>query len=448
VKFLLGKLAVIAVILSFLCLVSTSYAIGIGISPSEINIQNVLRGGYGEATIRVTNPNEFSLLVDLTKEDLIADWMIFAPKLADTIILTSGQIVTMAIESFTVPPESFYEFRVIVQPPADMPTGTYSGYINVDTTPIGNITNPEQTGTNIVTGAKLKASISITGDQILDYFVQGVSIKDTEESYPIELTVTGENRGNVRVSPIVYVDIWNRDMTEIVKSVELTGSEVLPTTTETHEFSIQSDNMSIGQYWVNVTISDGNEIIYEEVLTFDLMERGSLSIKGEFVGLVKKVWATVGEVVKIDALFKNIGELPTTAKYKGEVYLGSELTAVLESEELLVPVDETVNLTTYFTPDRPGRYVIRGAVYYDKKVTFTKEGILNVTEAESILNIILSNNLFYIGIIILLFILLVRMLPRKSNARYQKLDERLDKSIKDSEDLQKRIRESKKRFKK
>jgi len=447
VKSLLGKLAIIT-ILSFLCLVSTAHAIGIGVSPSQINISNVLRGGYGEATIRVTNPNEFSLLVDLTAEGQIVDWLIFAPKLADTIILTSGQIVTMAIESFTVPPNSFYEFRVIVQPPADMPTGTYSSYINVDTTPIGNITNPEQTGTTIITGAKLKASIGITGDQILDYVVQGITIKDTEEGYPIELTVTGENRGNVRVSPLVYVDIWNRDMTEIVKSVELIGSEVLPTTTETHEFSISSDNMSIGQYWANVTVSAGGEIIHEEVLTFDLMARGSLSIKGEFIGLIKKVWATVGEVVKIDALFKNIGELPTSAKYKGEVYLGDEIMAVLESEELLVPVEETTNLTTYFTPDRPGRYVIRGAVYYDKKVTFTKEGILNVTEAESLLSAILSNNLFYIGIIILLFIILVRVLPRKSSARYQKLDDRLNKSIKDSEELQKRIRESKKRFRK
>ena len=164
--------------------------------------------------------------------------------------------------------------------------------------------------------------------------------------------------------------------------------------------------MSIGQYWAKVTVYPGDGIIYQELLTFDLMAKGSMKIKGELIAIVNKVWVNVNEVVRIDAVFKNTGELPTYAKYKGEVYLGEELVSVLESEELMVAVGETVNLTTYFTPKKSGRYIARGVVFYEKKVTFTKDGIINVLPEESILMSILSDKVFYILIIILLIIIL------------------------------------------
>jgi hypothetical protein len=448
VNFLLRNLTVI--ILSFLCLVNTAHAIGIGIAPATVNFTNVLRGGYGEETMRVTNPNNFSIAVSLGTEGLVGDWLLFAPKTSETIILTSGQIVTMAFETFTVPPESSYEFRAVVQPPEDMPAGTYSGYINIDSSPMTNISIPG-TGTAVITGAKLKAFVSITGEQILDYVVHGIVIKDTEEGYPIELTVSGENKGNVRVLPKVNVDVWNIDKTELVISEKLTGDYVLPTRKDTQEFSISSENLSVGQYWANVSVFVGDDMIYQELLTFDFLEEGSLKIKGEFIGIINKVWASIGELIKIDAIFQNTGELPTSAKYKGEVYLDEEIMAVLESDELLAPVGETVNLTAYFTPQKAGRYVVRGAIYYDKKVTFTKEGIINVLPDESIMALV-SNNLLYIVIIILLFIIIVKLMPRKGSdylsTKYKKLDEKLDKTIKDGEELHKRIRESKEKLRK
>ena len=65
---------------------------------------------------------------------------------------------------------------------------------------------------------------------------------------------------------------------------------------------------------------------------------------------------------------------------------------------------------------------------------------------------ILSDKVFYILIIILLVIILIKVLPRKEtgslSGKYQKLDERIEKTMRDGRELQKKIRESKNRFKK
>jgi len=431
---------------------STAHAIGIGAGPSTIYFNNMLRGGYGEELIRVTNPNNFSIIVTIEAEGQVKDWLIFVPKISEKIVLTTGQLVIMSFKTFTVSPESSYEFRAIIQPPSDTPIGTYNGYINIHSEPVNITEGTGQLGTIVLTSAALRTFVNMTGEQILEYVIYGISIKDTEEGYPIEFSVSGENKGNVRAAPKVHIDIWNRDKTEIMKSENFTGSEVLPTREKSHEFSISSENLSVGQYWANITVYLGDGTIYQELLTFDLMAKGSMKIKGELIAIVNEVWVNVNEVVRIDAVFKNTGELPTYAKYKGEVYLGEELVSVLESEELMVAVGETVNLTTYFTPKKSGRYIARGVVFYEKKVTFTKDGIINVLPEESVLMSILSDKVFYILIIILLVIIVIKVLPRKGtdslSGKYQKLDERIEKTVRDGRELQKRIRESKNRFKK
>ncbi len=57
---------------------------------------------------------------------------------------------------------------------------------------------------------------------------------------------------------------------------------------------------------------------------------------------------------------------------------------IVESEELEVPVGKTVVMSSYFSPEDPGRYVVRGYVVYGGKTSETKESFINVNPAGGI----------------------------------------------------------------
>jgi hypothetical protein len=54
---------------------------------------------------------------------------------------------------------------------------------------------------------------------------------------------------------------------------------------------------------------------------------------------------------------------------------------ITSKDELDIPVDQTVELVTYFTPSKPGRYMIRGVATYAGKRTSPKATVLNVMAA-------------------------------------------------------------------
>ncbi len=406
--------------ISILLLINIAYAGGLGVAPSEIHFSKVLRGGYSEVIITVTNPNEVPIDITFNPKGETKDLLSFfslAPSYEETpveVTLPSGEkavaylkTLTMQISTtnFTIPANSEISIRIVAKPPEDLPIGFYNGSITLRSKPQLNGTI-DQFGTSIAVGVELASFLEITGEQHLDYEIKSISVNDAEENYPIEFYISGKNNGNVRVSPQVKIDILDRDKTLVLKSVIFDCNEVLPTTTMTDKFEISSENMSEGQYWVNVTIIIGGEIIKNRLLTFDIFAKGVLKNKGELIQISNKVWVNIGEIVKINALFKNTGERTTTAKFKGEVQLNGKIISVLESEELNVPVGETIILTTYFTPKEFGRYIVNGNVYYSKKITFAKESIINVVPVESEPE---GNNLFYImGGLLLLIIILIK----------------------------------------
>ncbi|MHA1289009.1 MAG: COG1470 family protein [Candidatus Thorarchaeota archaeon] len=377
----------------FLISIGVVEAVGIGASPSEVRFRKVLRGGYAETTIRVSNPNPNPAEVRIELDGDTSEWLTFRPG-----------------TSFEIPAEGGYTVTAIIQPPEDLSIGEYKGYIYVRSSSSSGETGTM--GAYIASGARLNAVLEITGEEIVSYIIDDLSVKDTEIDLPIELTLTGINRGNVRVTPEVHVDIWDRDQTRIIKSLDLEGSEVLPTTKKTDIFKIPSDDLKEDQYWMNVSVHIKDNLIETRLLTFDVLEKGALRIKGKLIHIVNELWVHVGELVKIDVEFANTGELTVPARFKGEVYFGEKLIDLLESDELDIAPGETVNLTTYYTPNEVGRYVIRGKVYYSKKVTYPSEGILNVIPPEKIPLETPYITWIIVALIIIIVVLIFRNLRR------------------------------------
>jgi len=338
-------------------------AVGMGVSPGSVSFKNVLRGGYAEKTVMVSTSSDVPIECEVSAEGPFKDWLSYSPG-----------------KTFTLSPRSHFRLKIIVQPPDDVPNGVYDGYITVAILPKGG--PGAGMGAAISAAVSLRSSIEISDLEILHYNVLAVSVKDTEERMPIEFSMDLENDGNVRLYPKIHIDILSEDKSSILKSVDYSEKLLLPTTKESILITIEND-LPIGKYFGKVTAYMNNNVIMEKLLGFEVLERGSLRIQGKLLKIeLNKIWVEVGEIVEVKAYFKNTGVLAAPAIFKGKATLDDSVVGIIESDEIEIPVGQTGELTTYFTPKESGRHIISGRVYFSKKVTHEKSSILNVMEAE------------------------------------------------------------------
>ena len=417
-------------------LIAIDITMALGVGPSSINFDKVLRGGYSEQTLFITNTGNEPAEMKIEKEGDVADWLRFF----------SREDPALNPNSFIAAPRTTIKMQAVVTPPLDAEVKSYDAAIIVTSAALGNETERGNV-LGINTAVRATVHIELTGEQIVDYAVESLSIRDAEEGLPIQLSILGQNKGNVRIRPSVHIDIFDRDRKNVVRSVDLSGSEVLPTTKGFDILNISSVDLEIGQYWAVVNVSAGGRHVYGELLTFDVIERGSLRVKGELLRIDNAIWVEVDDIVKINAVFKNTGELSTNSKFKGEVYLNDRIVGLLESEELIVPAGEEMQLPTFFTPNKDGRYVIKGVVYYSKKVTFEKEGVINVLPARFSMVDLIAGGAVYAVIIAAMIFVYINYKRRGSYERYgrvserqKKIDERLERLTKQSEEMGKKLK--------
>ena len=109
-------------------------------------------------------------------------------------------------------------------------------------------------------------------------------------------------------------------------------------------------------------------------------EKISPECQGQLVLSSDKIWLYTGERVNLLAVFKNVGYTSFPVVFKGKATLDNSIEGIFESEEIESHSGETINLTTTFTPLKPGRYTISGKVYFCDKTSNEKSTILNVRD--------------------------------------------------------------------
>lgn len=321
----------------------------------------MLRGGYAEQTIVISTASDAEIGLKLSGSGEIGSWLEFQP---------NGSLKLSRSNPANI--------KVIARPPADIPNGVYSGLVTAHTTAPATTEGP--ISSSVSAGVALKTEIEITGQQVVNWSVLSASVSDIEVGLPAELLLEIANSGNVMANLEISADIEKvADPTSLLEK-EFSAS-VEPTVTEQLRFSVPgTERLELGSYVAKITITDGDGEARTQELNFDVLERGTLSISGEFVQLSAKPWAKVGEVVRTTAEFKNTGKVLVTAKFDGEISLDDMLITALASNELEVAAGESREFVSYFTPDKVGRYVLKGYVVYHGKTTTTKETILNVLE--------------------------------------------------------------------
>lgn len=336
-------------------------AVSIGVSPAEISFNNVLKGGYAENTLSISTSSEEEIGFRMSASGEISGWIRFEP--SENLLIDRGSMKSVS---------------VIVEPPEEAANGLYSGSIVISAVPSGT---GEGTGVDVTAGTASAFTVRVTGDEVKSANVDHIDVSDTEEGNPVEFSVSVSNTGNVIVKPLIEIDII-RDG-ETVETISRSDTGVLPTKMRIIRIISGTDGMDVGSYEADVKVSLDGKTLSERRLSFDILERGTLSKTGVLDKIWNEPWVMAGDVVKIDAYFRNTGEMVVVGNFKAEVYEGERLVEIVGSEEAEVPRGKTEVMSTYFSPEFPGRYNVMGKVYYGGKSTGTKESVVNVRSRES-----------------------------------------------------------------
>jgi hypothetical protein len=343
-------------------------AASIGLSPGAAKFEGVLRSGYAEKTITLSTSSETPLNCEITATGPAEKWFSYSVG-----------------KNFILNPRSHQSLKIMVEPAEDAPNGVYEGYITVVIKPNASITGGM--GSQISTGVSLKYSVEVSDVERRNLVISSASITNdatTEEkgspAAVLEFAVNIRNDGNIKLMPKFHIDLLSEDKTQILQSLEQGDKLVLPTTSQDRLITF-SHNLTIGKYWAKFTGYDGDKLIYDVLLPFEVLERGALRVRGTLVQVsLNKIWVYTGEIVEINASFKNDGVVSTPVVFKGKALLDGSVEALIESDEMEAAPGETVDLTTYFTPKKPGRYSIIGKASFSKKQSAEKSSILNVRD--------------------------------------------------------------------
>ncbi|MCX6710606.1 MAG: hypothetical protein NTZ02_00775, partial [Candidatus Woesearchaeota archaeon] len=293
-----------------LILFSSSSIATLGVSPAILNFPNMLRGGFFQREITISTLSD-SMVVDLTAFGDIAPWINFSN---NSIPITPNQPVAV---------------YVTVRPPSDLANGNYSGYITVtrrSANASGQITGM---GNVVIMSIKVPVNVEITDRQIIGCTAYSFSVDSVEQNNPSKLHLTIRNEGNVRISPLIKIDIWDREQQNIVKFFDFTTQSLLPSLEQQFEFPLPVEDLPLGQYWADIS---ADECHSSDVVTFDILEKGALSSIGKLIQITNPPWISVGQTAKIDAVFRNEGKKDVTARFQGTVSYNGQIVSVLESD--------------------------------------------------------------------------------------------------------------------
>jgi hypothetical protein len=336
---------------------------GIGVSKAVISFTDVLKNGYAEEAVYVSTDNPNNVSLEYEFEGPAKDWLSVKETSELYISNTHGQWLTVA-----------------VSPPADAPNAAYNAIMRVRT----GILNPNITGrigSTVVASFAVQIEISITGKEIISCVPGGMSIPDTEDGKPVEVRLSLQNTGNVRLRPVVELKIWDQFKETVVQETTFQlDRDVLPTMTENFFTAVPGLELPIGQYWVETVVPECSAEVTE--MTFSVLEKGAVSDKGQLLRIENKYFGFIGEIIPIHAIFRNDGERSVSAKFKGTIKLNNAVVKVIDTDPLTVLPQEQVSLEAFFEPGSLGIYEIQGRVLYNNKLTYEQGSLLEVVRGD------------------------------------------------------------------
>ena len=382
-----SKKKLFLIVISMFVIVITSglnvSAAHIGVSPSKLYFNDVLRGGYSEKNTTITIDTQEPSEVSIEPRGEITEW------------------INLSNQDFEISRDSPGKLRVSITPPSDTPNGNYTGYLRVMLKGSGETVENHAVGI-VKTAIELSIVVEVTDEEYLECRASEFKIISAEKGDDVLVKLDVLNEGNIRLNPRVIIDIWNQEQSEKIDTIEYSEKSIRPTKEEPLIIEIPTKDIEIGQYWADISAVD---CYNSKFLTFDVFEPGSLKANGVLQNIITKTWAQEGETIPIEVLFKNTGEKNLDAQFKGKITHSNKIIQLLESEKLNVEIDKETSFPFYFTPSNPGKYIISGRVFYDNKRTYEKSAIVNVKPSGIKLSEIITTSIY--GILLFFILILI-----------------------------------------
>jgi hypothetical protein len=350
-------ISVFLCLLVALCVPVAVRASGVAIAPMNIKVEDALRGAEFERVVTVFNPSNSEDNYIIRAEGKAANWLSFY-----------GFESKQPIQKFTIPGASKIAIIVRVNIPPDVENAVYTATIYSETAPsaIGG-----DNSVSTILEASTALTIKVTGNQIQDGIVGSISAHDTEIGIPLQLEVAFSNTGNVAIQPKIDCQITKDS--NIVDNFVYAETSVKPYSQAMIPINWVSPADQLGDFVAKVTVSIGEKILATREINFKIVPAGTFTKQGELVSLNYEGLPILGNMLKIQAEFKNTGEANTLAKSIAEVYLDGSLIDTANSEETLVSVGQTATLISYLKPAKTGSYTIKAFATYAGKQTATRE---------------------------------------------------------------------------
>lgn len=391
------EFSLLFILVSLIFIPSYSEAIGLGISPGVLSYKNVLKGGYSQQSLVVSSFMPQNLTVNFEMGGDIKDWI----------------VIDENITNMTLSTNTPRQLKVKIFPPIDTANGEYTGSIRIIT---DKIVDPETgIGSSIKAAFLVRINVLVTGDQIVACSGGGLGISDVEINYPLVISTSVTNEGNVRMSPVVFVDIWDKYQKEIVYSGSVNLDSILPTEVSTSTKELLAD-LPEDQYWAEIKVPDCQ---VSSTITFNVVEKGGISDKGELVRVENKPWALSDEIIPITAFFRNDGGRTVSAKFKGEILYNGKVVKVIDTDSLDAAPGEIVSLQSFFKPSDAGQYFVMGKVYFNNKLTGEKGSVINVNKGQTVSSNNSINYFWYILMFIILVIIILLILIKKKKQKHK-----------------------------
>lgn len=361
----------IIAITALLILCSTAGAdIGLGMAPASMTISDALKGGSYERTITVFNTGDEAGTFMLIVEGECSEWISFYAE----------DDMTTPLTEVAIPAGGKAKIRVIFDIPEDIANADYTSTIYAQSIPKES-SGTEGAAAQAVIRIPSKITIDVTGTQILKGTVKSITTTDTEIDYPLKIKVEFKNEGNVIAKPKIAVTITKDG--ELVDSFVHDETGIKVDSGDTIKVLWNTTGQEIGDYTADVEVSLGDEVLANKNLPFKILPFGTLTRQGELTSLTTEGEPMINRVIKVLAEFENTGKIDSRTTFKGEIYCDGEFVDVIESNEMLVEVDETGRLTSYYKIMSSGKYEVKGCVLYEGKETGTKEITFDVASINS-----------------------------------------------------------------
>lgn len=225
----------------------SSFASGIGISPTNINFEDILTGNDYEKELKIDNLGREDIIASI-EFDKYKSWF----KLSENDILISS--------------DSSEKTTLIINTPPDIEVGEYETLAYVSST------KPE--GENIVgvmPRVAFKIKIRVTDKEIIEGYIDNIIARDVEKNEDVVFKTTFVNKGNLESSPIADIIIKKPNGLEI-DSFEKTFMNIQPYKTQTLDFSYSTINTQPGSYVADIIFRLDNKVLKEKSVSFRVLD--------------------------------------------------------------------------------------------------------------------------------------------------------------------------------